>query len=218
MQAEVLPAVVLFSIGLIVLEISRRGRLVSDELARKLYLAGLGALAIALGVSGNTSSAPAIYGAIAAVAYLSFRFELLAAIEDAGPSLGSVLLPLSGAALFAWLRDERAFIAVSGMAAGGIGDATAALVGRRTGTRRYRAPSNRRSMEGTLAMFFATGVVLAPVLAVMGELGWHQAVAFALISATVAACTEAVVPFSFDNAVVPLATAGTLAALVSFSQ
>ena len=73
-------------------------------------------------------------------------------------------------------------------------------------------------MEGTLSMFFVTGITVAPVLAVLGELGWHQAVAFALIGATVAACVEAVSVFAIDNFAVPVVTTATLGALVRFSH
>ena len=56
-----------------------------------------------------------------------------------------------------------------------------------------------RSMEGTLAMFLASGLVMAPILAGSGELGWHQAVAFSLITATVAASVEAGSAYGADN-------------------
>jgi phytol kinase len=150
--------------------------------------------------------------------YLSFRFEIFDAVEDAGASLGTVLLPVSCAILLAWFWGERVYLAIAGIFAVGFGDTCAALVGRRLGTRKYRTLGHPRSMEGTLAFFLASGIAMAPVLMSLGELGLHQAVAFSLIGATVAASVESVSVYGTDNLTVPLATAATLATLVRFSQ
>jgi len=214
----VLSALVAYVVLLAALEGARRVAHVTEDVTRKLYLAGIATWSVWAVQAGQSDSAATVYLWVAALAYLSFRFGWLHAIEDDGPSLGSVFLPLSGALLFTWFRSESAYIAAAGMLACGFGDSAAALVGRRTGTRKYRMTSSTRSMEGTLAMFLAGGLVLTPVLAVVGGLGWHQAMAFALITSTVAASIEAVSVYSTDNLTVPIATAATLATLVHFSQ
>lgn len=187
------------------------------DVTRKAFLGGLGGLA--LGASflfEQPGWAPAFFLAVAGLTYLSFRFELFAAIEDDGPSLGSVFLPLSVAALLA-LFDDGAQIALAGIAAAAFGDTTAALVGRRLGSRKYRTFGHPRTMEGTLALFLASSAAMALVLGLEGTLGWHQAVAFALITGTVAASVETISVYGTDNLSVPLASAATLWVLVSAS-
>jgi dolichol kinase len=72
-------------------------------------------------------------------------------------------------------------------------------------------------MEGTLAMFFAASAAMTPVLALLGGMDWHPALALAMIGATVAAGVESVSPYGSDGFTVPLATAFTLCLLVEIS-
>ena len=178
---------------------------------------GLSALAAALWFDDGVRAAMPFL-LLAGIMYLSFRFEIFEAVEDDGASLGSVLLPLACATLLLWFWGDRVYVAVAGIFAASFGDTTAALVGRRMGTRKYRTLGQERSMEGTLALFLVSALTMAPVLAILGGLGWHQAIAFALISATVAASVETVSVYGTDNFTVPIATAATVATLVRFSQ
>lgn len=210
--------VLYFGILLVALEISRRRFRLAPDVSRQLFHTGVAVWAlpsIFLYESGADAAVP--YLVVSAVAFLSFRYELIDAIEDDGASLGSVLLPLASAALLVWLWGERVYMAVAGAFAAGFGDTAAALVGRRTGSRKFRAMGHSRSMEGTLTLFLSSGLTMAPVLSMVGGLGTHQAVAFALIGATVAASVESVSVYGTDNLTVPVATAATLALLVRFS-
>ena len=65
-------------------------------------------------------------------------------------------------------------------------------------------------MEGTLAFFLVASTLMAPALGLLGGIDWHQAVAFALIAATVGASIETVSVHGSDNATVPLSTAAAL--------
>lgn len=208
-----------FAVLLIVAEWLRRRLRVPADVTRKFFHMGVGlvALAAALRSDDGVHAAMPFLG-LAGVMYLSFRFEIFEAVEDDGASLGSVLLPLSCAILLLWFWGDRVYVAVAGIFAASFGDTTAALVGRRMGTRKYHTLGHPRSMEGTLALFLAAGLTMAPVLAILGGLGSHQAIAFALISATVAASIEAVSVYGTDNLTVPIATAATVATLVRFSQ
>ena len=199
-------------------ELARRSRLLPADVSRKLVLAGIAAFGIVSVALYGGRGATGTYAVIAVLAYLSFRLDLLASVEDDGASLGTVLLPATAALLFQVFGPERAYVAAAAVACAGVGDAAAGIVGRRMGTRRFRNLVNARSMEGTLAMFLAGGITVAPVLALLGPLGWHQAVAFALITATLAAVTEASSPASLDNAIVPGVAALVLTGLLSFSQ
>ncbi len=159
---------------------------------------------------------------LAFVLYLSFRYELFASVEEDGGSLGTVLLPLASALLLGLLwrpgsDEDYGFIAIGGLMTVSWGDAMATIIGRRTGTRRYLVSGHARTMEGTLAMFFASSVTMTLVLVFMGQLDWHQSIGFAMIAATVAASVESVSIHRTDNLTVALTTAATLYALVRIS-
>ena len=219
MSSNAVASLAAFAVLLLVLEWFRRGLGVAADVTRKLFHmgVGLGALvAVSLCDDGVHAAIPFLV--LAAVMYLSFRFEIFEALEDDGASLGSVLLPLSCAMLLLWFWGEGVYVAVAGIFAASFGDTTAALIGRRLGTRKYRTLGHPRSMEGTLSLFLASGLTMAPVLAILGGLDSHQAVAFALIGATVAASVETVSVYGTDNLTVPVATAATLETLVRFSQ
>ena len=219
MNSHALASLAAFAVLLLVLEGLRRGLGVPAVVTRKLFHMGVGlsALAAALWFDDGVHAAMPFL-VLAGIMYLSFRFEIFEAVEDDGASLGSVLLPLACATLLLWFWGDRVYVAVAGIFAASFGDTTAALVGRRMGTRKYRTLGQERSMEGTLALFLVSALTMAPVLAILGGLGWHQAIAFALISATAAASVETVSVYGTDNFTVPIATAATVATLVRFSQ
>lgn len=199
-------------------EVSRRAFSVPCEMTRRLFFA-LTAVVAVLSVSVFGPSSPVERAVpflfLTAATYLSFRYELLASLEDDGPGIGSFAFPL-GAAMV-WMLFPPP-LALSGILAVGFGDTLAALVGRRTGTRKYRIWGHARTMEGTLAMFLAASAGVALVLVGLGDLDPHRAVAFALIAGTVAASVEAASPHGTDNLLVTLAVAATLAGLERFSQ
>ena len=114
--------------------------------------------------------------------------------------------------------NDEAFVAVAGILTMALGDAAAAIFGKRYGTRRYTILGHSRTMEGSMAMFLVTGVAVAVVLNTMAGFSWHPAVAFGLVTGTAAAGIEAVCPFGSDNLFVPLGTAAVLWALVEVSE
>ena len=220
MSSNAVASLAAFAVLMLVLEWFRRGLGVAADVTRKLFHMGVGlwALVVASWFDGDGVRAAIPFLVLAGVMYLSFRFEIFEAVEDDGASLGSVLLPLSCALLLLWFWGDRVYLAVAGIFAASFGDTTAALVGRRLGTRKYLTLGHPRSMEGTLSLFLASGLTMAPVLAVLGGLDSHQAIAFALIGGTVAASVETVSVYGTDNLTVPVATAATIATLVRFSQ
>ena len=208
-----------FVVLLVLVETLRRHVHLASDVTRKIFLVGTGAWAlVAVRLFEDKGSAVLVYGALAVLLYLSLRLELFVGIEDAGPSLGPVFLALTSASLLAFFWNDRVEIAVAAIVGAAFGDAAAALIGRRFGTRKFHSFAHMRSMEGTLAMFLASGFVMAPILAGSGAFGWHQAVAFSLITATVAAWVEAASAYGADNLTVPLATAATLTLLFRFTQ
>lgn len=219
MVSNLLAALVFFVPLLGLLEWMRRSLAVTPDVTRKLFFMGVASWAVvAAQLTEDATTAALPFLVLAGVMYLSFRFEIFEAVEDDGASLGSILLPLSCAGLAAWFWPDHTYVAVAAILAAGFGDTTAALVGRRLGTRKYHTLGHARTMEGTLTLFLVSGLAMAPVLALLGGLDSHQAIAFALIGATVAASVESVSVYGTDNVTVPLATAATLAALLRFSQ
>jgi phytol kinase len=198
-----------FALVLTLGEIARRQMGIASDITRKGVLAALGAWTFPAVSLADPRSAAAAFVGLAAALYLSFRFEILAAIEDEGPTLGSVLAPLSLGLLLALLGTDSPHI-VGASALAMVGDGAAALVGRRRGTRKYRLFGHSRTMEGTLTLFLVASASMAPVLGLLGGLDWHQAVAFALIAGTVAASVETISVYGSDNATVPFSVAATL--------
>ncbi len=149
------------------------------DITRKAVLACPRRLAHVLAVSR-----PGVLGApsssLAGALYLSFRYEILAAIEDEGPTLGSVLAPLQPRAPDRAPRNRLRLTSRAPAPLAMVGDGAAALLGRRRGTRRYHLFGHPRTMEGTLTLFLVASASMAPVLGLLGGLDWHQAVAFAL--------------------------------------
>jgi phytol kinase len=203
---------------LFIAEMGRRMFRVPPDVTRKTVLAGIGLWSVAAVYLFEEPGRAALpFLLVALVLYLSFRYEILKAVEDDGVSIGSVLAPLSAAALLFWFLPSSPEIAVASILAMTLGDSAAALIGRRWGTRRYRIFGHGRTMEGTLALFLVSSAAQAPALAAMGGLDWHQATAFALIAGTVAASVETVSVYGTDNATVPISAALTLVALSAAS-
>lgn len=189
-------------------EIARRFVGIPSDLTRKGVLTSVALWSVPALLLADTGTAAAYLG-LAAALYLSFRFEILKAIEDEGASPGSVLAPLSLALLLSLIGARSPGIAAASSLSLA-GDAAAALVGRRLGTRRFHVFGHSRTMEGTLALFLVASASMAPVLGILGGLDWHQAVAFALIAGTVAASVETISVYGSDNLTVPLSVAATL--------
>lgn len=215
-MSGVVTAVALLAASLALVEALRRVFSVPCELTRRLFFALVGAVAVFAVLRVPDPLWRAFpFACLAGVAYLSFRYELLASLEDDGPGPGSFLFPAAAAFLLALVPS--AHVALAAILAVSFGDTLAALVGRRTGTRKYRIFGHARTMEGTLALFLGASAAIAFALIVIGEVEPHRAVAFALIAGTAAASVESACPCGTDNLAVPLATALTLSLLERFS-
>lgn len=99
----------------------------------------------------------------------------------------------------------------------GLGDAAAALIGKRWGRRKFTQAwlDNKKSVEGTAAMFaFAAAAILATLLAYTGW-AWYTSLMVAVVVAPVAAFTELVSKDGTDTITVPLATWAWLLVVVN---
>ena len=204
-------------------ELLRRRGIASADTARKIVHVGIGLWVVPtvfLFSDWRAAIVPPL--SFVVVNYVIHRFRLLPALDDDPANLGTVFFPISFAALLAIFfrpgaSDPESFIAVAGLLTMALGDAAAAVFGKRYGSRRYTILGHSRTMEGSLAMFLVSGAAIAVVLHTMAGFSWHPAVAFGLVTGTAAAGIEAVCPFGSDNLFVPLGTAAILWVLVRIS-
>lgn len=208
---------------LLVVERLRRSGRMSPDTARKAVHVGVGLWivpTVLVFADWRVAIVPPL--SFLVVNYLIHRFRWLPALDGDPANLGTVFFPFSFTLLLALFfrpgePGNQAFLAVAGLLTMALGDAAAAVFGKRYGTRRYTILGHSRTMEGSMAMFLVTGAVIAVVLNTMAGFGWHAAVAFGLVTGTAAAGIEAVCPFGSDNLFVPVGAAGILWALVEVS-
>ena len=141
-----------FTILATAIELFRRRFRLAPDLSRKSLHVGIGLWSI-----------PTIYAflrramggpplpALGGVCIRLLSVDLLRALEDEGPTWAR-FLPLSVALLLGFFWGQLVHVAIAGIMAMTLGDTTAALVGQRAGTRKYRVLGHARSMEGTLAL------------------------------------------------------------------
>ncbi|MCY4628561.1 MAG: hypothetical protein OXE58_13495 [Acidobacteria bacterium] len=207
---------------LLATELLRRAGKMTPDTARKIVHVGVGLWVvptILVFADWRVAIVPPLTFMVAN--YVIHRFRL-SPLDSDPANLGTVFFPFSFAVLLAvFFRPgepgNQAFLAVAGLLTMALGDAAAAVFGKRYGTRRYTILGHSRTMEGSMAMFLVTGVLIAAVLGAMEDYSWHPAVAFGLVTGTAAAGIEAVCPFGSDNLFVPLGTAAILWALVEVS-
>jgi len=136
---------------------------------------------------------------------VSQRFSLLGSVETGEKNVGTTLFPLAFIALIAWFWPRgRPDVIAGGILVLALGDAAAAIVGKRWGRHRYRIGSAVRSWEGSAAMFAASLLALALASGLFGE-GVNVGVLVGI--ALLATLLEGVSLFGFDNLLVPLGTA-----------
>lgn len=127
-------------------------------------------------------------------------------------NLGTVYYPIALLALvvLTW-HDSPVFghtapyIGGLGILAMGYGDGLAALIGTKYGKRKFRVLGSTKSLEGSLAMFFAAFIALAALLLASTDLFFPVSLASALALAALGAAIEALTPRGLDNLTVPLA-------------
>ena len=145
---------------------------------------------------------------------LSYRFKLVGSMEEGGSNLGTILFPLAFILMLAvfWPRGRPDVIA-GGILVLALGDAAAAIVGRKFGRIRYRVGSGHRSVEGSLAMFGFSLLALGLATRVLFPV---DIAPLALVGvAALATGLEAASQFGTDNLLVPMGTGIALYVLAS---
>jgi phytol kinase len=126
--------------------------------------------------------------------------------SGAGNEFGLVYYCLAFTAL-AILFYDRPIVVAAGMLPLALGDGMGAVIGLSYGAHPY-AIIDRKSVEGTLAVFAAAAVGVAFSLLFYG-MPWPQAAGTALVLGLVTALVEAAAPWGLDNLAIPACAAGT---------
>ena len=115
-----------------------------------------------------------------------------------------------------WGYFNDKYLALASLYAWGIGDAFAALIGKKFGKHKIKAPKldGKKSYEGTGSMFFVSFVTVTIVLLCRGDLGTIPCFITALLVAMVATITELYSKNGNDTIICPLSAMITLLPLV----
>jgi len=94
----------------------------------------------------------------------------------------------------------------------GLGDAAAALVGKRFG--KHKIPPGIKSVEGTLSMFAVSAVSVLVILLLRGYMAWYSCLIIAAAVAAASAAAELYTPGGYDTITCPLSAMVVLLPLV----
>jgi len=192
-------------------EAARRRAGWEAEHTRKLAHVGSGLVAATFPwLFSSALSVGLLTGGFAAFMVVTARQGLL-------PSVHAVARRTSGVAFFpcgvalAFLASARTAPFVCAMLVLAIGDAVAALVGRRYGRHAHRFGGAVRSVEGSAALFLTTVVVVTSALRLLDRLPPAAALAWGLAVAALATTIEIAAQDGSDNLLLPVAVALALA-------
>ncbi len=111
--------------------------------------------------------------------------------------------------------DDR-YLALASLYAWGIGDAFAALIGKKFGKHKITAPGldGKKSLEGTVSMFLVSFLTVTVILWFRGSLPLPACILTALLTAAVSALTELYSKNGHDTVICPLSAMLVLLPLV----
>ena len=131
-------------------------------------------------------------------------------------SLVAVCVMLAVLITVCWGLFGQKYLVIASVSAWGLGDAAAALVGKRFGKRYIEGKfvEGKKSLEGTLAMFVVSFISVLIILLAEGSLKWHGYIPVSLATAAVSAVVELYTKGGMDTLTCPLAAASILIPLV----
>lgn len=171
--------------------------------------------------------------AVASVIFLVIVLIALAVAERFLPGYSSLLterkageLKRSAAAIFVvfailiticWGLLGEKFLVIASVMAWGLGDAAAALIGKRFGRRHLEGKyvEGKKSLEGSIAMLAVSFVAVLVILSVMGPNQWYEYIPVALNTAIVCTLVELFTKNGMDTITCPLAAACVLIPMLS---
>jgi phytol kinase len=128
-------------------------------------------------------------------------------LNDVGrKTYGVFYYALSITILVTLLWQNQPQYAVIGVMVMSWGDGMAALIGKRFGRHIFIHRGNKRSLEGSLAMFVTSTIILLSIFAINHGIHPHD-LAIAIPTAAIATLLEAYSPGGTDNLSVPLSSA-----------
>ncbi|PZV11735.1 MAG: phosphatidate cytidylyltransferase [Pseudanabaena sp.] len=205
-------------LGLVFLASEILRRLKQDsELVRKVVHIGTGnVLLIAWWLHIPTWLCVTAGVTFSAIALASHYTNILPMIHDVGrKTYGVFYYALSITILVTLLWDSHPQYAVIGVMVMSWGDGMAALIGKRFGKHTFVHLGNKRSLEGSFAMFFTSLMVMIGIFGITH--GIHaRDIGIAMPVAAIAALLEAYSPGGTDNFSVPLSSAALSYVLQSF--
>ena len=169
--------------------------------------------------------------AVSAVVFTAIVFPILAFAErisgysellterkqgEIKQSLVVVFGMFTGLISICWGLLGEKYLVIASVLAWGLGDAAAALVGKRFGRRFItgRLVEGRKSLEGTLAMFAMAFVAVMVILLANGSVIWYRRIPIALVTAAVCAVVELYTKNGMDTLTCPLAAAFVMIPLI----
>jgi phytol kinase len=197
-------------LGLVFLASEILRRLKQDpELVRKAVHIGTGnVLLIAWWLQIPTWLCMTAGVAFSVIALASHYTNILPMIHDVGrKTYGVFYYALSITILVALLWEHHPQYAVIGVMVMSWGDGMAALIGRRFGKHTFVHMGNKRSLEGSFAMFATSLMVMIGIFGLTHGIHPHD-IGVAMPVAAIAALLEAYSPGGTDNLSVPLSSAG----------
>lgn len=113
-----------------------------------------------------------------------------------------------------WLGER--YLVIASVLAWGLGDAAAALIGKRFGKHYIEGKfvEGRKTLEGTLAMFVVSFVSVLIILLVQGSVEWYGYVPIAAVTAAVCAIVELYTKGGMDTLTCPFAAAAIMIPLI----
>ena len=194
----------LFSIFLISI-VFKRFNEDSREIVRKIIHIGIGPLIpIALFLKIDQNSALIFTGIISLVVFINYTYKILPIIEDVErKSYGTLFYCISLFILISIFWNKDPFSLITGFFIMTFGDGLAALIGKSFKSRNWIFFKQKKSLFGTLTMFFTS-------LLVVCSLGYCQQNSFNLSYFTIAFIATTFEQFSIlgiDNLIVPISSA-----------
>ncbi|MFN5261967.1 MAG: diacylglycerol/polyprenol kinase family protein [Pseudanabaena sp.] len=202
-------SVVAIWLGLVFLASEILRRLKQDpELVRKVVHIGTGnVLLIAWWLHIPTWLCVTAGVTFSAIALASHYTNILPMIHDVGrKTYGVFYYALSITILVVFLWDSHPQYAVIGVMVMSWGDSMAALIGKRFGKHSFVHLGNKRSLEGSFAMFVTSLIVMIGILGITHSIHTRD-ITIAIPVAAIAALLEAYSPGGTDNISVPLSSA-----------
>lgn len=131
-------------------------------------------------------------------------------------SLVVVFGMFSGLISVCWGLLGEKYLVVASVLAWGLGDAAAALIGKRFGRQFItgRLVEGRKSLEGTFAMFVTSLITVMVVLLVNGSVIWYRCIPISVLTAAACAVVELYTKGGMDTLTCPFAAAFVLIPLI----